>query len=84
MYSSTEVTKRLREVGYEVVYDVFGSDGVTKYFDGGDNIIQQLTTALKLKEKTKMPYPVVPAPEIPTKEPEASAEKVSRPRQSVK
>ncbi|MBW0440019.1 YSIRK-type signal peptide-containing protein [Lactobacillus gasseri] len=84
LYSSAEVIKQLEEAGYEVVYNVFDGDGVTKYFDDDDNTTQQFTVALKLKEKAKTPYPVVPAPETPAKEPEAPAEKVSRPEQPVK
>ncbi|QGT96920.1 mucin-binding protein [Lactobacillus paragasseri] len=77
LYSSAEVIKQLEEAGYEVVYNAFDGDGVTKYFDDDDNTTQQFTVALKLKEKAKTPDPVVPAPEAP-------AEKVSRPEQSVK
>ncbi|MDT9622880.1 YSIRK-type signal peptide-containing protein [Lactobacillus gasseri] len=84
LYSSAEVIKQLEEAGYEVVYNAFDGDGVTKYFDDDDNTTQQFTVALKLKEKAKTPYPVVPAPETPAKEPEAPAEKVSRPEQPVK
>ena len=84
LYSSAEVIKQLEEAGYEVVYNAFDGDGVTKYFDDDDNTTQQFTVALKLKEKAKTPDPVVPAPETPAKEPEAPAEKVSRPEQSVK
>ncbi|WP_262334310.1 mucin-binding protein [Lactobacillus paragasseri] len=84
LYSSAEVIKQLEEAGYEVVYNAFDGDGVTKYFDDDDNTTQQFTVALKLKEKAKTPDPVVPAPETPAKEPEAPVEKVSRPEQSVK
>ena len=84
LYSSAEVIKQLEEAGYEVVYNAFDGDGVTKYFDDDDNTTQQFTVALKLKEKAKTPDPVVPAPETPAKEPEAPAEKVSRPEQPVK
>ncbi len=84
LYSSAEVIKQLEEAGYEVVYNAFDGDGVTKYFDYDDNTTQQFTVALKLKEKAKTPDPVVPAPETPAKEPEAPVEKVSRPEQSVK
>ncbi|WP_368279245.1 mucin-binding protein [Lactobacillus gasseri] len=84
LYSSAEVIKQLEEAGYEVVYNAFDGDGVTKYFDNDDNTTQQFTVALKLKEKAKTPDPVVPAPETPAKEPEAPAEKVSRPEQPVK
>ena len=87
LYSSAEFIKQLEDAGYEVVYNAFDGDGVTKYFDNDDNTVQQFTIALKLKEKAKTPDPVLPDPEVPvepTKDPETPVEKVTRPEQPVK
>lgn len=83
-YSTAEVWKELINKGYEVVYNAFDGDGVTKYFDDDDNTTQQFTVALKLKEKVKTPDPIVPDPETPAKDPETPAEKLTRPEQPVK
>ncbi|MGS0679104.1 mucin-binding protein [Lactobacillus johnsonii] len=87
LYSSAEFIKQLEDAGYEVVYNAFDGDGVTKYFDNDDNTVQQFTIALKLKEKAKTPDPVLPDPEVPAepaKDPETPVEKVTRPEQPVK
>ena len=87
LYSSAEFIKQLEDAGYEVVYNAFDGDGVTKYFDNDDNTVQQFTIALKLKEKSKTPDPVLPDPEVPAepaKDPETPVEKVTRPEQPVK
>ncbi|MFQ3625346.1 LPXTG cell wall anchor domain-containing protein [Lactobacillus johnsonii] len=87
LYSSAEFIKQLEDAGYEVVYNAFDGDGVTKYFDNDDNTVQQFTIALKLKEKAKTPDSVLPDPEVPAepaKDPETPVEKVTRPEQPVK
>ncbi len=77
LFSSAEVIKQLEAAGYEVVYNAFDGDGVTKYFDNDGNTVQQFTIALKLKEKAKTPDPVLPDPEVPV-------EKETRSEQPVK
>ena len=60
LYNPADEIKKLEDAGYEVIYNGFDGDGVTRYFDNDDNTVQQFTIGLK---------PITIAPPHPTDEP---------------